>query len=96
MPPVFSANTTNLAHHLEHDHASELKTLKDNASHQNEKKQPKLTDRLTSAVRHMTRPKQNQVDESLHKMVVEKVLPFSLVESDSFREFVGALDSRFG
>ncbi|KAJ8286540.1 hypothetical protein GJAV_G00040340 [Gymnothorax javanicus] len=83
-------NTTNLLFHHEHDHKEHATPSTGKAK----LTQPTI-DQGMQAPCKMPAEKQDQITDALLQLFMKKVLPFSLVEHESFIKFVSLLDPRY-
>lgn len=91
----FTGNTTNLQFHLDSQHklkAPEEKSTQPKIDQFN-KDAKESSERFVSP--RLSKTKQDQIDDALLKLMIGKVLPFSLVENEKFKEFVRLLEPRY-
>ena len=81
--------------HLEHEHKEVLKSP---GLGQKTKPQPKINTAWqggSGSVRPLTALKRSKVNAALVDFVIDRLLPFSVVDHDSFKRFVNELDDRY-
>ncbi|KAL5022683.1 hypothetical protein ScPMuIL_001838 [Solemya velum] len=97
---AFKGNTTNLQFHLDHDHR-DLGSAVTSAVQKQQKLHNLANQPTIQGILQSTRSSalpvaiQKDIDNSLMKIMVGKVLPLSLVDSEYLKTFVSKLDSRY-
>ncbi|XP_045166018.2 E3 SUMO-protein ligase ZBED1-like [Mercenaria mercenaria] len=95
---VNKGNTTNLQQHLDKHHRHQVDLPPESASTPTPKKekttQPKIDFQLRP-VGNVSLEKKRKLDDHVHKLIVGKALPLSLVDSPFFKNFVKELDPRY-
>ncbi|WAQ97956.1 LOW QUALITY PROTEIN: ZBED1-like protein [Mya arenaria] len=81
-------NTTNLAFHLDHDH-------KGNMTDRPETSKPVLVQQKIHTYNTGTVQPRMKIDDILLQLIVNKILPLSLVENQYFVKLLGLLDARY-
>ena len=92
---VISGNTTNLQFHLDNHHKEETcETPPTKTTGSQPPIDQAIKGKAGAVFPRMSKLKQDEIDDALMQLMVQKVLPLSLVEHDKFLNFVKLLDSR--